>query len=49
MHMLVSRACNPPLSLSECMQNWGEIASRLREAPRLREYQCEVEWAQELS
>ena len=45
MHMLLSRACNPSLSLRNCMQRWGEIAARLREAPRLRPYQCEVEWA----
>jgi hypothetical protein len=44
MHMLLSRACNPALSLHQCMQHWQEIAARLREAPRLRLYQCEVEW-----
>jgi hypothetical protein len=42
MHMLLSRACNPPLSLRECMQHWPELAARLREAPRLRPYQCEA-------
>ena len=44
MHMLLSRACNPALSLRQCMQCWQDIATRLREAPRLRPYQCEVEW-----
>jgi hypothetical protein len=43
MHMLLSRACNPALSLRECMQRWPALAARLREAPRLRPYQCEVE------
>jgi len=41
MHMLLSRACNPPLSLRGCMHEWHRIANRLREAPRLRLYQCE--------
>ena len=45
MHMLLSRTCNPSLSLRNCMTNWAEIASRLREPPRLRKYQCEVDWA----
>ncbi len=43
MHVLLSRACNPDLSLRQCMQQWHKIAARLREAPRLRPYQCEVE------
>ncbi len=42
MRMLVSRACNPPLSLHNCMQNWHGIATKLREPPRRkRKYQCE--------
>jgi len=45
MHMLLSRTCNPPLSLHDCMRDWTKIAARLREAPRLRQYQCEVDWA----
>ena len=45
MHMLLSRACNPELSLRDCMRRWPELAARLREAPRLRPYQCEQEWA----
>ena len=45
MHMLLTRACNPPLSLKSCMQRWHEIAARLSEPPRLRQYQCEAEWA----
>jgi hypothetical protein len=43
MHMLLTRACNPPLSLRECMRRWPELAAKLREAPRLRPYQCEAE------
>ena len=43
MHMLLSRACNPQLSLRDCMQRWPELAARLREPPRVRTYQCEVE------
>lgn len=45
MHMLLSRACNPSLSLSKCMRTWQTIANRLREPPRLRPYQCEVDWS----
>jgi hypothetical protein len=45
MHMLLSRACNPALSLRECMQRWQDIAARLREPPRLRPYQCEVDFS----
>ena len=45
MHMLLSRACNPNLSLRDGMRDWANIAARLREPPRLRQYQCEVEWA----
>lgn len=43
MHTLLSRACNPQLSLRDCMQRWPALAARLREAPRLRQYQCEAE------
>ena len=43
MHMLLSRACNPQLSLRDCMQRWPALAVRLRESPRLRPYQCEGE------
>jgi hypothetical protein len=45
MHMLLSRACNPDLSLRKCMRQWQDIAARLREAPRLRQYQCEAEFS----
>ena len=45
MHMLLSRACNPELSLRQCMQRWQDIAARLREPPRLRPYQYEIELA----
>ena len=45
MHMLLSRACNPDLSLRGCMQRWQEIAARLREPPRLRQYQCDAEFS----
>jgi len=45
MHMLLSRACNPPLALRSCIRRWRDIAGRLREAPRLRTYQSEVDWA----
>lgn len=45
MHMLLSRACNPDLSLRKCMQRWQDIAARLREAPRLRPYQCEADFS----
>jgi hypothetical protein len=45
MHMLLSRACNPTLSLRDCMQRWQELAARLREAPRLRPYQCEAQFS----
>ena len=45
MHMLLSRACNPALSLRECMQRWQDIAARLREPPRLRPYQCEANFS----
>lgn len=42
MRMLLSAACNPPLSLRNCMTNWFDIASKLREPPRKkRRYQCE--------
>ena len=41
MHMLLSKACNPPLSLRLCMQDWLDIAAKLREPPRKRLYQCE--------
>ena len=44
MHMLLSAACNPPLSLRACMHDWFAIASKLREPPRKkRHYQCDVE------
>ena len=43
MHMLLSKACNPPLSLRRCMQDWHDIADKLREPPRKRRYQCEGE------
>jgi hypothetical protein len=42
MHMLLRRACNPPLSLYRCMQSWRAIAAKLRESPRKRRYQCEA-------
>jgi hypothetical protein len=42
MHMLLRKACNPPLSLHRCMQGWHDIAAKLRESPRKRRYQCEV-------
>jgi hypothetical protein len=45
MHMLLSKACNPPLSLRRCMDGWNDIAAKLREAPRKRRYQCEVNGA----
>jgi hypothetical protein len=45
MHMLLSRACNPELSLRQCMQRWRDIAERLREPPRLRPYQSEADFA----
>jgi hypothetical protein len=35
MHMLLSRGCNPPLSLGACIRGWRAISDRLREAPRL--------------
>jgi hypothetical protein len=41
MQMLVSKACNPPLSLRNCMNNWSPIAAKLREPPRKRVYQSE--------
>ena len=41
MHMLLRNACNPPLSLRQCMQGWRDIAAKLRESPRKRRYQCE--------
>ena len=42
MHMLLSKACNPPLSLHKCMHDWRDIADKLREPPRRkRRYQCE--------
>ena len=44
MHMLLIRTCNPALSLRDSLSQWGEIAARLREGPRLRKYQCEIEW-----
>ena len=45
MHMLLSRACNPELSLRKCMPCWQDIAARLREPPRLRPYQCEADFS----
>ena len=43
MHMLLSKACNPPLSLRNCMQSWIDMAAKLRESPRRkRRYQCEI-------
>ncbi len=45
MRMLLSKACNPPLSLRRCMQGWRDIAAKLREPPRKRRYQCEGQWA----
>ena len=45
MHMLVSRACNPTVSLAHCLGNWQQIRFRLAEAHRQRVYQCEeFEW-----
>ncbi len=44
MHMLLSRACNPPLSLHKCIRHWRQIAARLREPPRLRQYQEDLQW-----
>jgi hypothetical protein len=41
MHMLLRKACNPDLSLRDCLGKWGAIAAKLREAPRERKYQCE--------
>ncbi len=40
MHMLVSRACNPPLSLRPCLADWRNIAAQLAEPRRVRQYQC---------
>jgi hypothetical protein len=45
MHMLLSKACNPPLSLRGCMQAWRDIAAKLREPTRKRRYQCEAQKA----
>jgi hypothetical protein len=41
MHMLLSKACNPPLSLRRCLQGWHDIAAKLREPTRKRRYQHE--------
>lgn len=44
MHMLVRQACNAPLSLQRCLQQWAAIAQKLREPPRRkRSYQCDGE------
>jgi hypothetical protein len=40
MHMLLARACNPALTLCQCMHGWRDIATRLSEARRKRRYQC---------
>ena len=45
MHMLLSKACNPSLSLQRCMHEWRDIAAKLREPPRKRRYQCERDMA----
>lgn len=43
MYMLLSRVCNPTLSLRDCMREWDTIAAKLREPPRKRRYQADVE------
>ena len=43
MHFLLSRAVNPDLKLHECLARWNEIAASLREPPRKRKYQMDVE------
>lgn len=42
MHLLLRNAGNPPLSLLRCRQDWCNIAAKLRESPRKRQYQCET-------
>jgi hypothetical protein len=42
MHLLLSRAVNPPLQLHECLARWNEIAASLREPPRKRVYQMDA-------
>jgi hypothetical protein len=47
MHMLLTHACNPQLSLRNCLHRWPALAARLREPSRSRTYQCENEaWLQ---
>ena len=36
---LVRQAVNPTLALSECIENWREIAKKLAEPPRKRKHQ----------
>jgi hypothetical protein len=36
---LVRQAVSPPLNLTECVENWREIAHDLAESPRERSYQ----------
>jgi hypothetical protein len=43
MHMLLTRACNPPLHLLGCLRNWNELAAKLREGPRLRPCQADYD------
>lgn len=49
MRMLLSKACNPPLSLSASLKQWRDIAQKLREPPRKRTYQSESEIVRLLS
>jgi hypothetical protein len=41
MRMLLSRACNPPLTLLASLRQWSELSQRLAEPCRRRRYQCE--------
>lgn len=48
MHFLLNRAVNPDLKLHECLARWNDIAASLREPPRKRSYQMDVEVRQTL-
>ena len=41
MRHLLSTVINPPLPLDRCLQQWPEIARRLREPKRKRQRQLE--------